>query len=110
MKPSFIVFTLLFWIWFVLSGYFWKLSDQNDVFLPLLPVISWIIPGILWQKARWLFLILLILVPLLKLVLMRSVNAKWYRLLSRTALAGLIIFNAVSLVWGFLLLDLLYFS
>lgn len=107
LRSSFIAFTLLFWIWFVSSGYFWELSKKHDVLLPYLPVISWIIPGTLWMQAKWLFLIILVLVPLLKLILFRFEKIGWYRFLFLTVMICLIIINLISVVWGLLLLKLL---
>jgi len=106
-NPILITFTLLFWLWFIPSGYLWELVKQEDIFLPILPRLSWFLPGFLWIHLRWLFIVTIFLLPVLFFLIIpfgkhRLIQQSFY--LIHICLVLLLI---ISITWGILLLKVI---
>lgn len=91
--------TALLWSWAIPAAYFWHLANNNDIVLPYIPRLAWLLPGKLWQLGTSVYIILLVITSVaLGFLFGRKVFL--YRL---TRLFSIVIFVAiifVHLLWG----------
>lgn len=107
-KRSAIVITLLVWLWFIPSGYFWGLAIHHDILLPILPKISWFLPGFMWINLQWVFIVAIFILPIIFILLIPSKKNRLINKIINVIKFCLIAFITISLIWGIILLNALY--
>ena len=93
------LWTFLLIFWFIPSALFWHLALNQQIFLPHIPRYFWLLPGELWQKMPWLFIIFIVVLSVLFIfvVLKYGIHLRKVRFVAYIILA---LTTCIHLLWG----------